>query len=84
MRRPRDLAEGMRAKRDRQRFDDGFTRETFTLPVEAARAKAREILDRFPVGGYATIVERWRNSMMAGSNSRCVGCRRPTDPRCIG
>ena len=60
MRRPRDLAEGMRAQRDRQRFDDGFTRETFTLPVEAARAKAREILDRFPVGGYATIVERWR------------------------
>jgi hypothetical protein len=32
----------------------------FTLPVDDARAKAREILDRFPPGGYMTIVENWR------------------------
>lgn len=35
----------------------GYLRETFTLPVGSARAKAREILDRFPIGGYSTIIE---------------------------
>jgi hypothetical protein len=32
----------------------------FTLPIEAARLKAREILDQFPQAGYATVVENWR------------------------
>jgi len=32
----------------------------FTLPIEAARQKAREILDQFPQAGYATVVENWR------------------------
>ena len=58
--RPRDLADRMRAKLDGDKADDGFERETFTLPVEAARIKACEILDRFPAGGYATVVEQWR------------------------
>lgn len=31
--------------------------EKFTLPVEDARAKAREFLREFPAGGYMTIVE---------------------------
>lgn len=57
---PRDQARRMREQRDRQKLDDSFKRETFILPIEAARAKAREILDRFPVGGYATVVEHWR------------------------
>jgi hypothetical protein len=57
---PRDTADRMRGKRDQRKLDDGFKRETFTLPVEEARAKAREILKRFPVGGYSTIVEHWR------------------------
>lgn len=57
MKRPRDLADSIRARRDRD--DDGFRRETFTLPLEQARAKARDILDRFPAGGYATVVEHW-------------------------
>jgi hypothetical protein len=35
-------------------------RETFTLPLEDARAKAREFLNAFPTGGYMTIVEKWR------------------------
>lgn len=52
---PRHIAERMR-----QRADDGFVRETFTLPREAARAKAREILQRYPAGGYATVVEGWQ------------------------
>jgi hypothetical protein len=34
--------------------------EKFTLPIEAARCKAREILGQFPHAGYATVVERWR------------------------
>lgn len=55
---PRRLAERMRAKRDSA--GDGFVRETFTLPRDAARAKAREILQRYPVGGYATVVEGWQ------------------------
>jgi hypothetical protein len=55
--RPRDVANRMAHRREP---DDGFLRETFTLPVEAARAKARQILDQFPQGGYMTIVEHWR------------------------
>lgn len=59
MRRPRDIAERSRELRDLRRLDpDGFLRETSTLPVEAARAKARELIE-FPTGGYMTIVERW-------------------------
>lgn len=58
--RPKDIAGRMRDRRDRQKLDDGFKRETFTLPLDAARAKAREVLDRFPVGGYGTVVEKWR------------------------
>jgi len=49
--RPRDLADRM----------SGRQRPTiFTLPIEAARLKAREILDQFPRAGYATVVENWR------------------------
>jgi hypothetical protein len=50
--RPGDLADRM--------SEEGFSREMFTLPIEAARAKARQILDQFPQGGYMTIVEHWR------------------------
>ncbi len=53
---PRRLAERMRT---RQQTNDGFVRETFTLPREAARAKAREILQLYPAGGYSTTVEFW-------------------------
>ena len=49
--RPRDLADRM----------DGIQQpEIFTLPIEAARRKAREILDQFPQAGYMTVVENWR------------------------
>jgi hypothetical protein len=61
MKRPRDIADRSRELRDLRRLDpDGFLRETFTLPVDDARAKAREILSQFPAGGYMTIVEKWR------------------------
>jgi hypothetical protein len=45
---------------NRRKPDNDFPRETFTLPVEAARLKAREILNQFPQGGYTTVVEHWR------------------------
>jgi hypothetical protein len=49
--RPRDLADRMSTTRQPT---------IFTLPIEAARLKAREILDQFPQAGYATVVENWR------------------------
>ena len=55
--RPSDLAARIYNRREP---DDGLVRETFRLPVEAARVKAREILNQFPQGGYMTIVEQWR------------------------
>ena len=55
--RPRDLADRM----SRGRMpDDGFVRETFTLPRPAARARARAFLDRYPAAGYMSAVESWR------------------------
>ena len=55
--RPSDLAERMS---NRGEPADGIVRETFRLPVEAARVKAREIISEFPHGGFMTIVEQWR------------------------
>jgi hypothetical protein len=37
-----------------------FRRETFALPREAAREKARELLRRFPKAAYQTEIESWR------------------------
>jgi len=34
--------------------------ETFRLPVDAARRKAREILDQIPQNDRTSIVENWR------------------------
>jgi len=58
---PRDLANRMaeRAARRRAR-DDGFLRETFKLPRETARQKARDFLTRYPKAGYMSAVESWR------------------------
>lgn len=61
MPKPRHLADRMRARRDsRAGDDDGFHRETFSLPLEAAREKAREQLNLYPSAAYMTKVERWR------------------------
>jgi len=49
--RPRDLADRMSGMQQP---------ETFTLPIEAARLKAREILDQFPQAGLMAVVENWR------------------------
>jgi hypothetical protein len=55
--RPRDLADRMAKRR---KPDDGYLRETFVLPREQARARAREFLTRFPKAGYMSAVESWR------------------------
>jgi len=55
--RPRDLADRMSRRR---KPDDGFLRETFTLPRLAARARARAFLDCYPAAGYMSEVENWR------------------------
>jgi hypothetical protein len=49
--RPRDLAD---------RISGVQQPETFRLPIDAARLKAREILGQFPQGGYMAVVENWR------------------------
>ena len=49
--RPRDLAD---------RISGVPPPQTFTLSIEAARRKAREIIDQFPHSGVMTIVENWR------------------------
>jgi hypothetical protein len=48
---PRDLAD---------RISGAQQPQIFTLPIEAARRKAREIIDQFPRSGVMTIVENWR------------------------
>ena len=55
--RPRDLANRMAGRR---RPDDGFLRETFSLPREKARTKARDFLTRYPKQAYMSGVESWR------------------------
>jgi hypothetical protein len=55
--RPRDLASRLAARR---KLDDGYLRESFTLPREAARARARDFLKRYPKAAYMSEVESWR------------------------
>ena len=47
---PRDIAD---------RIADRRERITFTLPVEAARKKARDIIGQPPQAGQLAIVENW-------------------------
>jgi hypothetical protein len=54
---PRELADRMARRRNPA---DGYLRETFTLPREKARAKARDFLSRYPKAGYMSAVESWR------------------------
>lgn len=59
--RPRDLADRMAARGIAGRKpNDGYLRETFTLPRDKARAKARDYLARYPKAGYMSAVESWR------------------------
>ena len=71
MKSPRELADRMSARQQplRQRRlsegkavtdSDGWMRQSFTLPRSEARAKASEVLNRFPKAAYDTQIERWR------------------------
>jgi hypothetical protein len=60
--RPQDLARRLAENSDRRRpaRTDAYRRETFSLPREAAREKARQMFDRFPKAAYMTAIESWR------------------------
>jgi hypothetical protein len=61
LRRPADIARrSAKALSARTAPRDGFRRETFALPREAAREKAREMFRRFPKAAYMTEIESWR------------------------
>jgi hypothetical protein len=55
---PKDFANRIAARR---KPTDGFRRETFALPLDEARARARSILKRYPKAAYMTEVESWRD-----------------------
>jgi hypothetical protein len=59
VRKPADIAARMAEKRPARKAD-AFRRETFSLPREEAREKAREWFDRFPKAAYMTEIESWR------------------------
>lgn len=49
-----------RTRRVREGGKDSFVRETFTMPRDHARIKAREWFERYPKAAYWTSVESWR------------------------
>jgi hypothetical protein len=60
-RRPADLAySSARRLAERKVERSAFRRDTFELPREAAREKAREMFKRFPKAAYQTEIESWR------------------------
>lgn len=60
--RPQDLAGRLARERRRGKLKraDAYRRETFALPRQAAREKAREMFRRFPKAAYMTEIESWR------------------------
>jgi hypothetical protein len=58
---PADIARraAQRVTARRQRAD-AFRRDTFELPREDARAKARELFAEYPKAAYMTEIESWR------------------------
>jgi len=59
-RRPAELAHRSAQRLAERQARDGFRRDTFALPREAAREKARELFRRFPKAAYQTEIESWR------------------------
>ena len=62
--RPADIARRLARRGGENRVGTGraggWQRETFTLPRDEARAKARETFTRFPKAAYMTEIEWWR------------------------
>ena len=62
---PRPPLEGLRKQLEKGRANksrlprDGFIRETFSLPRQAARDKAREWFEALPKAAYWTEIESW-------------------------
>jgi hypothetical protein len=54
--RPRDLADRMAGRGQ----PDGYVQETFSLPWEQARIKAKAFLRSYPKAAHMSEVERWR------------------------
>ena len=79
-RKPSDLAERVASRRARRSTaasaEGGWRRETFCLPREEARAKAREWFERFPKAAYMTEIESWRE--LPGDEIEFVMRRLPT------
>ena len=60
-RKPIDLAARVASRRKaRASAESAWRRETFCLPRDEARAKAREWFERFPKAAYMTEIESWR------------------------
>ena len=77
---PIDLAERVASRRRRRSTaaaaNDAWRRETFCLPRDEARAKAREWFERFPKAAYMTEIESWRE--VAGDRIEFVIRRLPS------
>lgn len=63
--RPADLAHSLSQRSRAARFareqtSSAWRRETFTMPRDAAREKAREWFNSFPKQAYMTEIESWR------------------------
>ena len=63
-RKPIDIAARVASRRRRRSraaaAEDAWRRESFCLPRDEARAKAREWFERFPKAAYMTEIESWR------------------------
>lgn len=59
---PEDLARRLAKRASAQMLSrkDAWRRETYTLPRNEAREKARDYFARFPKAAYMTEIESWR------------------------
>jgi hypothetical protein len=57
---PADVASRAAQALRKRAASDAFRRETFALPREQAREKAREVFARYPKPAYMTEIESWR------------------------
>ena len=77
---PIELAERVANRRSRRptkvAAEDAWRRESFCLPRDEARAKAREWFERFPKAAYMTEIESWRE--LAGDRIEFVIRRLPS------
>ena len=79
-RKPIDLADRVVSRRSRRSnataAEEAWRRESFCLPRDEARAKAREWFERFPKAAYMTEIESWRE--VAGDQIEFVIRRLPS------